>query len=117
MEADFHSIFSLNDLHADDEAVSEALLQSCRRTNARQAIALCQLGDRIVITLHPASRPPADLRFVHLHTSDTDTLLATLHERWMGGYEPVGLVSDRDEEGIFHGFLLVQKTQDESLCR
>ncbi len=117
MEADFHSIFTLNDLRDDDEAVATALLQSCRRQNARQAIALCQLGDRVVITLHPASQPPADLRFVHLHTPDLDTMLACLHERWMGGYEPVGMVSDQDEEGIFHGFLLVQKAQDESPCR
>lgn len=112
MEADFHSIFSLNDLHADTEAVSEALLQSCRRQTARHAIALCQVDDRIVITLRPAGQPPADLRFVHLTDFDTDTLLATLHERWMGGYEPVGLATDRDGDGILHGFLLVQKIYD-----
>ena len=112
MEADSHSIFSLNDLHADDEAVSEALLQSCRRQTARQAIALCQVGERIVITLRPADLPPVDLRFVHLTDFDTDTLLATLHERWMGGYEPVGLATDHDDEGTLHGFLLVQKIHD-----
>ena len=112
MDADFHSIFTLNDLITDDATVANALLQSCRRHTPRQPIALCQLGAQFLVTLKPANRPPADLRFVHLTNFDADTLVATLHERWMGGYDPVGLVTDQDENGNLHGFLLVQKLQE-----
>ena len=112
MEADFHSIFSLNDLHNDAEAVAQVLLQSCRRHAPRRAVALCQLDNHLVITLHPTEHVPVDLRFVHLTNIDTEKLFAILHERWMGGYEPVGMASDRDEEGNLHGFLLVQKVHD-----
>ncbi len=115
MEADFHSIFTINDLVTDDEAVAAALLQSCGRRSARHAVALCQLGNRVVITLQAAEQPPADLRFVHLENPDTETLLACLQERWMGGYEPVGLATDRDETGTLHGFLLVQKLCSEPM--
>lgn len=113
MEPNFHSIFAVNDLLTDDETVADALLQSCRRHTPRQPIALCQLGAQFVVTLKPANHPPADLRFVHLTNFDADTMVATLHERWMGGYDPVGLVTDQDENGNLHGFLLVLKEFDD----
>ncbi|MBR6471603.1 MAG: hypothetical protein IKS83_07385 [Victivallales bacterium] len=109
MEADFHSFFSLDDLRNDLEEVAQALLQSCRRGVPRRPIAVCQLKERIVFTLQPSDRPPQDLRFVPLTNPDTPALLAVLQERWMGGYEPVGLVVDENEDNTTQAFLLVQK--------
>ena len=110
MEADFQSCFSLNDLRNDHEAVAQALMQSCRRGVAKKVIAICQLKEQILFTLMPSKQPPQDLRFVPMVAPDVPALLATLQERWMGGYEPVGLISDDEgEDGVLHAFLCVQK--------
>ena len=109
MDADFHSQFTINDLRNDDEAVAQALMQSCRRGSPRCVLALCQLKEQVLFTLKCAPRAPQDLRFVHLENPDITTLRTVLQERWKGGYEPVGLAADTGEDGVLHAFLLVQK--------
>ena len=115
MDADFHSQFTVNDLRNDDEAVAQALLQSCRRGSPRRVIALCQLKEQLLFTLQSAQQPPQDLRFVHMLDPDLTALRAILQERWKGGYEPVGMVADRSEDGTLHAFLLVQKSEKAGL--
>lgn len=112
MDADAHSIFSLNDLRNDDGAVAHALLQSCRRGTPKRVIALCQLKDQLLFTLHDAPNAPQDLRFVLLENPDITVLRTTLLERWKGGYEPVGIATDQGEDGTLHAFLLVQKSEN-----
>ena len=109
MQADFHSVFSVEDLLADARQVADAILQSCKRRPAKRPIALCQLDGRFVVTLRATSQPPTDLQFVTMENPDLEAILAVFHDRWKGGYDPVGMVTDRNEAGELQSFLLLQK--------
>ena len=109
MNADYHSVFALEDLLANPRDIAEAILSSCHRRPFKRPIALCQLEGRFVVILQPHDQPPQDMQFETMTNPDLATLQAILHERWQGGYEPVGLVSDRNEAGEVQAFLLLHK--------
>ena len=114
MPSDRYRIFDLRDLILDSAQVAQSLLDDCQRTTPARVRALCTVADKFIAVLENTAPLEAarDLRFDEITAATPDALLIALRQRWQGGYEPVGCISDTDAEGLPRCFLLTQKTAE-----
>lgn len=105
--------FNLNEVLLDSTAVGSAIAAACVRQSPMRLHTILQLDEIFVAVLQPvASRDDAtaDVRFSEVHFPGMDTLLAALNERWQGGYEPVGLLADKLNDGTTRRILVTSRS-------
>ena len=84
--------YTLASLRHDPAAVAAALTASCRRQKVR-LVGLCQTEDRVCFVAQPAGLPPAGgYVIVPEPKIVSDSLAATLSERWTSGFDAIGLI-------------------------
>ncbi|MCK5804389.1 MAG: hypothetical protein KAI66_16240 [Lentisphaeria bacterium] len=88
-------IFGLDDLRTDEAAVLAAIDSACNAPATRKAVrGLCQIEDRLYLTLLPEPRMAAKRHHVLIPVEDaTETGMASLLEqRWSAGFDAIATI-------------------------
>lgn len=112
MIPDCYLEFSVSELLMDPLQIREALLAACRRHAPARLTTICQTEESFLVVCQSARnglKQTADIQIDTLVLATKETLLAKMKERWNGGYDVLGCISDTAEDGSIRRFLFTQK--------